>query len=49
MLSSDLECCSCDDCGKPMSLMDYYNQDGVCIACFEKWMDEVDANETTTV
>ena len=27
----------CDSCGKPMDILDYYNQDGVCVQCFKKW------------
>ena len=44
MIKSSL--CNCDDCGKVIELMDYWNQDGVCVTCFKGWMDEVDASTT---
>lgn len=34
----DLEEASCDDCCKGLTLSEYYNQDGLCIECFKKWL-----------
>lgn len=35
----DLES-NCDDCGRPISLINYYNQDGLCSKCFIKWINK---------
>ncbi|WP_171903864.1 hypothetical protein [Cellulosilyticum sp. I15G10I2] len=37
-----MEWCICDSCGEIMSLMDHWNQDGICIKCFGAWIDEMD-------
>lgn len=29
---------TCDECCKEMCLISYYNQDGLCVECFKKWM-----------
>lgn len=31
---------SCDGCGKQMALLDYYNQDGLCVQCFKRWCED---------
>ena len=36
-ISHCLEGIQCDSCGKLINLLDYYNQDGVCVQCFKKW------------
>lgn len=35
-----LEEASCDECCEPVSLLEYYNYDGLCDKCFLKWVSD---------
>lgn len=39
MYRFDLEEACCDECGKGLDLLAYYNQDGLCVSCFKKWVE----------
>lgn len=30
----------CDNCCKCIDIIDYYNQDGLCVQCFLSWINE---------